>query len=64
MEDSLCREVQNIQNQGNEAGEQCDYEIEYADRSSSMGVLATDKIVLKMADGAWVPSSIVFGYGI
>lgn len=65
MEDSLCSEVQKNQKRGYcESCEQCDYEIEYADHSSSMGVLARDKIALKFANGTWVPSSFVFGYGV
>ncbi|RWR79591.1 aspartyl protease APCB1 isoform X2 [Cinnamomum micranthum f. kanehirae] len=62
LEDSLCSEVQKNQKRGYcESCEQCDYEIEYADHSSSMGVLARDKIALKFANGTWVPSSFVFG---
>ncbi|GFZ16790.1 eukaryotic aspartyl protease family protein [Actinidia rufa] len=39
----------------------CDYEIEYADQSSSMGVLAMDEIHLMVANGSLTKSTVVFG---
>ncbi|KAG6413746.1 hypothetical protein SASPL_126460 [Salvia splendens] len=39
----------------------CDYEIEYADHSSSMGVLARDEVSLNIANGSLVKSKVVFG---
>ncbi|KAJ4959678.1 hypothetical protein NE237_019588 [Protea cynaroides] len=61
-QDSLCTEVQISQNHEQpESGEQCDYEIEYADLSSSMGVLARDDLQLKIANGSEMQSNFVFG---
>eukprot|EP00262_Sarcandra_glabra_P004494 TRINITY_DN1557_c0_g1_i1.p1 TRINITY_DN1557_c0_g1~~TRINITY_DN1557_c0_g1_i1.p1 ORF type:complete len:559 (-),score=68.28 TRINITY_DN1557_c0_g1_i1:277-1953(-) len=60
--DSLCIEVQSNQNPGHdESCKQCDYEIEYSDHSSSMGVLARDDMLLMTANGTSVKSSFVFG---
>ncbi|KAF8399143.1 hypothetical protein HHK36_015008 [Tetracentron sinense] len=60
--DSLCIEVQANQKSGHcESYQQCDYEIEYADRSSTMGVLARDELQLMIANGTLVKSSVVFG---
>lgn len=42
--------------------QQCDYEIEYADHSSSMGILARDELNLKSANGSVVKLNVVFGY--
>ncbi|XP_010265187.1 PREDICTED: aspartyl protease APCB1 isoform X3 [Nelumbo nucifera] len=57
--DSLCLEVQT--SGSCETCQQCDYEIEYADRSSSMGVLAMDDLPLMIANGTEVTSNFVFG---
>ncbi|CAK7349750.1 unnamed protein product [Dovyalis caffra] len=60
--DLLCMDVQRNQKAGYcEACEQCDYEIEYADHSSSMGVLATDKLHLMVANGSLTKLNFVFG---
>ncbi|KAJ8559972.1 hypothetical protein K7X08_004030 [Anisodus acutangulus] len=40
---------------------QCDYEIEYADHSSSFGVLAKDELQLVLANGTGTKSNFVFG---
>jgi hypothetical protein len=60
--DSLCQELQGDQNYC-ETCKQCDYEIEYADRSSSMGVLAKDDMHLITTDGGREKLDYVFGYG-
>lgn len=61
--DSLCVEVQRNQKTGDcETCHQCDYELEYADQSSSMGVLARDDLHLMVANGSFTKSSVVFGY--
>ncbi|XP_043717057.1 aspartyl protease APCB1 isoform X1 [Telopea speciosissima] len=61
-QDSLCTEVQTSQNHEQcESCQQCDYEIEYADRSSSMGVLAKDELQLMIANGTEMQSNFVFG---
>ena len=60
--DPLCVEVQRNQMTGYcETCHQCDYEIEYADQSSSMGVLAMDEIHLMVANGSLTKSTVVFG---
>ncbi|WCJ21978.1 Eukaryotic aspartyl protease family protein [Euphorbia peplus] len=61
--DSLCLELQRNQNAGCEGGtcQQCDYEIEYADHSSSMGVLARDELNLMMANGSSTKLNFIFG---
>lgn len=61
-EDSLCTEVQKTHRSGYcERCKQCDYEIEYADHSSSMGVLARDYIHLMAANGSVVNMKVAFG---
>ncbi|KAI6674190.1 hypothetical protein NL676_002096 [Syzygium grande] len=60
--DSLCKEVQ--RSEGTEYCEtcqQCDYEIEYADHSSSMGVLARDELHLRTKNGSLAKVNVVFG---
>lgn len=56
-------EVQRNQNYHScDSCEQCDYEIEYADHSSSMGVLARDDIHIIDANGKKAKFSFTFGY--
>lgn len=43
--------------------DQCDYEIEYADHGSSIGVLVKDKIPLRFLNGSIAHPSLVFGCG-
>ncbi|KAK2991408.1 hypothetical protein RJ640_010872 [Escallonia rubra] len=57
--DLLCVEVQRTGYC--EACHQCDYEIEYADHSSSMGVLARDELHLTVANGSLSKLNVVFG---
>ncbi|XP_010500446.1 PREDICTED: aspartyl protease APCB1 [Camelina sativa] len=60
----LCVEVQrNQMTEHFESLQQCDYEIEYADHSYSMGVLTKDKFHLKLHNGSLAESDIVFGCG-
>ncbi|KAL3512264.1 hypothetical protein ACH5RR_024981 [Cinchona calisaya] len=59
--DSYCAEVQKDQTDKCATCLQCDYEIEYADHSSSIGVLARDKFHLKNSNGSIVSSDFVFG---
>ncbi|PON94476.1 Aspartic peptidase [Trema orientale] len=60
--DSLCTEIQRNQKTGHcETCEQCDYEIQYADSSSSLGVLAKDELRLTMKNGSLTNVDVVFG---
>ncbi|XP_048226830.1 aspartyl protease APCB1 isoform X2 [Ricinus communis] len=60
--DSLCVELHRNQKAGYcETCQQCDYEIEYADHSSSMGVLARDELHLTMANGS--STNLKFNFG-
>ncbi|KAK8710480.1 hypothetical protein V6N13_145801 [Hibiscus sabdariffa] len=60
--DSMCLEVNKNQKPQNcETCQQCDYEIEYADHSSSLGVLARDKLHLVTANGSITNLDVVFG---
>lgn len=60
--DSYCVEVQGNQRTKHcETCHQCDYEIEYADHSSSLGVLARDELYLNIANGSLANSKVVFG---
>ncbi|XP_060169134.1 aspartyl protease APCB1 [Lycium barbarum] len=57
-----CVEVQgNLRSKYCDNCHQCDYEIEYADHSSSFGVLAKDEIQLVLANGTATKSNVVFG---
>uniref|UniRef100_A0ACD5ZRF9 Uncharacterized protein n=1 Tax=Avena sativa TaxID=4498 RepID=A0ACD5ZRF9_AVESA len=58
--DPLCQELQGNQNYCDTC-KQCEYEIAYADRSSSAGVLARDNMRLMAADGERENLDIVFG---
>ncbi|XP_047332074.1 aspartyl protease APCB1-like [Impatiens glandulifera] len=58
--DSFCANVQKDQ-QNCETCHQCDYEVEYADQSSSVGVLARDELQLTVLNGSIVKSNVVFG---
>lgn len=62
--DSLCTEVQKNQRHGKHDNfQQCDYEIEYADHSSSMGVLVRDDLHLVTTNGSKANLNLVFGCG-
>ncbi|KAK4374635.1 hypothetical protein RND71_005312 [Anisodus tanguticus] len=57
-----CVEVQeNLKSKYCDNCHQCDYEIEYADHSSSFGVLAKDELQLVLANGTGTKSNVVFG---
>ncbi|KAM0908864.1 hypothetical protein ACQ4PT_015198 [Festuca glaucescens] len=58
--DSLCQELQGNQNYCDTC-KQCEYEIAYADRSSSSGVLARDSMQLITADDERENVPFVFG---
>ncbi|CAH2036207.1 unnamed protein product [Thlaspi arvense] len=60
----LCVEVQKNQVAEHcESCQQCDYEIEYADLSSSLGVLTKDEFHLKLHNGSLAELDIVFECG-
>ncbi|KAL8141846.1 hypothetical protein V2J09_014878 [Rumex salicifolius] len=60
--DSLCLEVQkNLKSVYCGTCKQCDYEIEYADHSSSMGVLVRDELNLMSSNGSLSKPSVIFG---
>ncbi|XP_057770538.1 aspartyl protease APCB1 [Salvia miltiorrhiza] len=60
--DSYCLEIRKNQMSNHcDSCLQCDYEIEYADNSSSMGVLARDEVFLNIANGSLAKSKVVFG---
>lgn len=57
-----CVEVQeNLRSKYCDNCHQCDYEIEYADQSSSVGVLAKDELQLVLANGTGTKPNVVFG---
>ncbi|PHT46157.1 hypothetical protein CQW23_15315 [Capsicum baccatum] len=57
-----CVEVQeNLRSKYCDNCHQCDYEIEYADHSSSLGVLAKDELQLVLANGTGTKPNVVFG---
>ncbi|KAL3840028.1 hypothetical protein ACJIZ3_024619 [Penstemon smallii] len=43
--------------------EQCDYEVDYADHGSSLGVLVRDSFPLRLTNGTTVAPHLVFGCG-
>lgn len=62
--DSLCLEVQKYEKNGyDENFQQCDYEIQYADHSSSLGVLIKDELHLMTTNGSKTKLNFVFGCG-
>ncbi|KAL6512003.1 hypothetical protein OROGR_021600 [Orobanche gracilis] len=46
-----------------ETNEQCDYEVQYADHVSSLGVLVWDNVFLDLANGTSVTPRLAFGCG-
>lgn len=60
--DSLCTEIHSQKAGSCETCQQCDYEIQYADHSSSFGVLARDELQLRSANGSLTHMKIIFGY--
>ncbi|XP_027339008.1 aspartic proteinase Asp1-like [Abrus precatorius] len=62
--DPLCSGVQSAPNHHCTApNEQCDYEVEYADTGSSLGVLVRDYIPLRLTNGSSVRPRMAFGCG-
>lgn len=42
--------------------DQCDYQIEYADAASSLGVLVRDAVTLRLTNGSLLQPRVAFGY--
>ncbi|KAH1255856.1 Aspartic proteinase Asp1 [Glycine max] len=62
--DPLCAAIQSAPNPPCvNPNEQCDYEVEYADQGSSLGVLVRDIIPLKLTNGTLTHSMLAFGCG-
>nr|KYP40172.1 Aspartic proteinase Asp1 [Cajanus cajan] len=62
--DALCMDVQKNQKNGHQGIlQQCDYEIQYADHSSSLGVLIRDELHLVTTNGSKTKLNFVFGCG-
>ncbi|PKA54519.1 Aspartic proteinase Asp1 [Apostasia shenzhenica] len=64
-DDPLCSLVQESTNHkgGCESPSQCDYEVEYADHGSSLGVLVHDAFALRLANSSLARPSLAFGCG-
>lgn len=61
--DSFCFDVQHNSKSGYcESCSQCDYEIEYADHSSSLGVLSRDDLHLVAMNDSSINSKVIIGY--
>lgn len=41
---------------------QCNYEVQYADQSSSLGVLVKDEFTLRFSNGSLAKLNAIFGY--
>lgn len=59
--DQYCIEIQKLEGNKCKTCDQCDYEIEYADSSSSIGVLTKDKFHFMISNGSLVKPNLVFG---
>lgn len=60
--DSMCTFPQHPQKfPCHDPSDQCDYEIEYADHGSSLGVLVKDDFPLQFLNGSTTRTSLVFG---
>ncbi|XP_010527074.1 PREDICTED: aspartic proteinase Asp1-like [Tarenaya hassleriana] len=61
--DPLCKALHSHGDQRCEAPEQCDYEVEYADGGSSLGVLVRDVFSLNYTNGARLNPRLALGCG-
>lgn len=61
--DEICTSVPSINHNDCEPSDQCDYEIEYADHLSSIGVLVSDVMVLRLTNNFIVKPKLAFGCG-
>lgn len=63
--DPLCAAVQagSVHNHNHKGpSQQCDYYVEYADQSSSIGVLVRDIVWASLTNKTWLTENSVFGY--
>ncbi|XP_065881168.1 aspartic proteinase Asp1-like isoform X2 [Euphorbia lathyris] len=61
--DPRCFAIQSGNHHCESANDQCDYEVQYADEGSSLGVLVVDSSPLKLMNGSLLKPAIVFGCG-
>lgn len=59
--DPVCAALHGPENLKCEAEEQCDYEVDYADHGSSLGVLVKDTFPLRFTNGSTVAPQLAFG---
>jgi hypothetical protein len=57
----MCASVHQTDNYDCEAEHQCDYEVEYADHYSSLGVLVNDVYVLNFTNGVQLKVRMALG---
>jgi len=64
-DDPLCAAVpgSGVNNHHHNGAPQCDYYVEYADHSSSMGVVVRDSVQAFLTNRTWVTANSVFGCG-
>ncbi|KAI4320560.1 hypothetical protein MLD38_034028 [Melastoma candidum] len=63
-DDPLCAAIRTPGSQPcKKATDQCDYEVEYADQGSSLGVLVNDFFLLRLTNGSNLISRVAFGCG-
>lgn len=60
--DPLCKALHLNSNQRCETPEQCDYEVEYADGGSSLGVLVRDVFSMNYTQGLRLTPRLALGY--
>uniref|UniRef100_A0A7N0TB76 Aspartic proteinase Asp1 n=1 Tax=Kalanchoe fedtschenkoi TaxID=63787 RepID=A0A7N0TB76_KALFE len=62
--DAMCSAIQTSNSDPcTDAQEQCDYEVEYADQGTSLGVLVADNFQLQFTNGSRLSPRLVFGCG-
>ncbi|CAN4113644.1 unnamed protein product [Withania somnifera] len=61
--DPICVSLQSHSNQPHNPNDQCDYEVNYADQCSSLGVLVRDTVPVKFTNGSSYVPPLVFGCG-
>lgn len=61
--DPLCVSLHTPESNCDAPGEQCDYEVQYADHGSSLGVLVHDSFPLRFSNGSTLSPRLAFGCG-